>query len=484
MHEILKEITIMKNGVTKKFIVPDNTEEVAEIQQELATKANTNHTHTEFYTKEEIDGKLTVAPPEGAGAGQLSLAVNGSGNVITDITLSNGVLTVTKGNVEGGVTTPTPSPEPNPGAGGGTSNGNYKVLGVAIDETNPNPETAVTYTDDAVGMIPASQEFMDFFAVKPCVFKNGQVQYYLNPNDYTKKEDGSNADITTGNDGDVMVEIPRLGYNFNRVGDVLSVQLTNNPNNPDFCYLAHSRGDVVKDKLYVGAYLGCESAGKLRSLSGKSVTRNKKIDAFRAIAQANGKGYDQMAFYPLTLLQCMYLIMYKNLDSQTALGKGYVGDNKVNARTGGSNLNGLNYGETTGRVQNKLFGIEDFWGNLDCIIDGVVTSSGYDILTSTENFDERGQHYQFSVSSGFNSYGSGNLTKVQGVNHAGFIVKNFNDDTTRTSYYCDRAHLNAQSFMVLQGYRNYHNNSGCFSLNIGTNANTAAFSTGARLMYL
>lgn len=484
MHEILKEITIMKNGVTKKFIVPDNTEEVAEIQQELATKANTNHTHTEFYTKEEIDGKLTVAPPEGAGAGQLSLAVNGSGNVITDITLSNGVLTVTKGNVEGGVTTPTPSPEPNPGAGGGTSNGNYKVLGVAIDETNPNPETAVTYTDDAVGMIPASQEFMDFFAVKPCVFKNGQVQYYLNPNDYTKKEDGSNADITTGNDGDVMVEIPRLGYNFNRVGDVLSVQLTNNPNNPDFCYLAHSRGDVVKDKLYVGAYLGCESAGKLRSLSGKSVTGNKKIDAFRAIAQANGKGYDQMAFYPLTLLQCMYLIMYKNLDSQTALGKGYVGDNKVNARTGGSNLNGLNYGETTGRVQNKLFGIEDFWGNLNCIIDGVVTSSGYDILTSTENFDERGQHYQFSVSSGFNSSGSGNLTKVQGVNHAGFIVKNFNDDTTRTSYYCDRAHLNAQSFMVLQGYRNYHNNSGCFSLNIGTNKNTATFSTGARLMYL
>lgn len=504
MHEILKEITIMKNGVTKKFIVPDNTEEVAEIQQELATKANTNHTHTEFYTKEEIDGKLTVASPEGAGAGQLSLAVNGSGNVITDITLSNGVLTVTKGNVEGGVTTPTPSPEPNPGAGGGTSgsvdsdvtkpspdeggestsNGDYKILGVAIDETNPNPETAVTYTDDAVGMIPASQEFMDFFAVKPCVFKNGQVQYYLNPNDYTKKEDGSNADITTGNDGDVMVEIPRLGYNFNRVGDVLSVQLTNNPNNPDFCYLAHSRGDVVKDKLYVGAYLGCESAGKLRSLSGKSVTKNKKIDAFRAIAQANGKGYDQMAFYPLTLLQCMYLIMYKNLDSQTALGKGYVGDNKVNARTGGSNLNGLNYGETTGRVQNKLFGIEDFWGNLNCIIDGVVTSSGYDILTSTENFDEHGQHYQFSVSSGFNSSGSGNLTKVQGVNHAGFIVKNFNDDTTRTSYYCDRAHLNAQSFMVLQGYRNYHNNSGCFSLNIGTNKNAAAFSTGARLMYL
>lgn len=485
MHEILKEITIMKNGVTKKFIVPDNTEEVAEIQQELATKANTNHTHTEFYTKEEIDGKLTVASPEGAGAGQLSLAVNGSGNVITDITLSNGVLTVTKGNVEGGVTTPTPSPEPSPDEGGeSTSNGDYKILGVAIDETNPNPETAVTYTDDAVGMIPASQEFMDFFAVKPCVFKNGQVQYYLNPNDYTKKEDGSNADITTGNDGDVMVEIPRLGYNFNRVGDVLSVQLTNNPNNPDFCYLAHSRGDVVKDKLYVGAYLGSEGGGKLRSLSGKSVARNKKIGAFRVIAQANGKGYDLMAFYPLTLLQCMYLIMYKNLDSQTALGKGYVGSNRVNARTGGSNLNGMNYGETTGKVQNKLFGIEDFWGNLSCIIDGVVTSSEFNILTSTENFNDDGLNYQFSVSSGFNSYGGGNLTKVQGVNHAGFIVKNFNDDTTRTSYYCDSVYLNGNCFMTLQGYQNYHNNSGCFSLDIGTNKDTVVFSVGARLMYL
>ena len=52
----------------------------------------------------------------------------------------------------------------------------YKIYGVAIDLTNSNPETAVTYTDDAVGMTggAAAWDSMNIFKdIKPCVLKNG-----------------------------------------------------------------------------------------------------------------------------------------------------------------------------------------------------------------------------------------------------------------------------------------------------------------------
>ena len=215
MAEILKEITIMKNGVPKKYIIPDYSEEITALKSSMSNKADANHghseyadkqhTHEEFYTKNEIDTKLSgvqtgggevtslenyitkgeaaekFAPrththtefartnhthtgyasenhshteyanrehnhneiyytktevdakiqqggandvdlsnyytkqevynkteidskltdaPQGTGAGQLSLVVNGEGNVITGITLENNTLTITKGNGE------------------------------------------------------------------------------------------------------------------------------------------------------------------------------------------------------------------------------------------------------------------------------------------------------------------------------------------------------------------------------------------------
>ena len=44
---------------------------------------------------------------------------------------------------------------------------------------------------------------------KGCLVKNGKVNYYLNPNDWSKKADGTPS-ILDGTDGDVMVHIPKF----------------------------------------------------------------------------------------------------------------------------------------------------------------------------------------------------------------------------------------------------------------------------------
>lgn len=82
MAEILKEITIMKNGVPKKYIIPDHSEEINELKSGITNKANINHVHGEyadknhmhedFYTKEEIDKKLSeIQASESTGTGSL-----------------------------------------------------------------------------------------------------------------------------------------------------------------------------------------------------------------------------------------------------------------------------------------------------------------------------------------------------------------------------------------------------------------------------
>lgn len=44
---------------------------------------------------------------------------------------------------------------------------------------------------------------------KGCVVKNGKLQYYLNPNDWTKTSNGSNSNLD-GTDGDIMIHTPKF----------------------------------------------------------------------------------------------------------------------------------------------------------------------------------------------------------------------------------------------------------------------------------
>ena len=159
-----------------------------------------------------------------------------------------------------------------------------------------------------------------------------------------------------------MVAFPRRGVKITTVGNTLTVKMTDDPDNPEFEYLAHTRGTTRKEKFYLGAYKGFTYASKLRSWSGKAPTVSQTIATFRTQAQANGAGYDQSGFYQLTFRQAMYILKYRNLDSQTVIGRGFVDGNSAATNTGNTNKRGMDWGETTGKQQMKLFGLEDFWG--------------------------------------------------------------------------------------------------------------------------
>lgn len=163
-----------------------------------------------------------------------------------------------------------------------------KIYGVRIDKNNSNPETRVTYIGNAVGFQPMRgnngnfswgswKEVFESFEIRPCVLKNGVVQYYLNPNDFTKKADGSNSNLT-GADGDVMIEFGKtLWWKWTDEGTTYTIE--------------------ISDKEFDGA-----------------VKHAFEIE----------EGYNLVPYYALLLTQILFVIFFKSTDSQAALGRGRV----------------------------------------------------------------------------------------------------------------------------------------------------------------
>jgi len=78
--------------------------------------------------------------------------------------------------------------------------------GIEIDESNSSPDVTRIQGADATGYhatLPVHA------LLKACLLNDdGTVNYYLDPTDWTKKEDGVTASNLDGTDGQVMIEIP------------------------------------------------------------------------------------------------------------------------------------------------------------------------------------------------------------------------------------------------------------------------------------
>ena len=362
------------------------------------------------------------------------------------------------------------------------------TYGVKIEIGNSSPDGAVTYIEGAEGMSPGWDNWKDheiFKDIRPCVLKDGVVQYYLQRDDYTKKEDGSPSTLNSTAVGDVMVEIPKLGYKMTKDDNYHYISITKKPNKEGYCNLAHSKnspGDC--DYIYVGAYLGYVDGSKLYSISGQTPTGNKTLTNFRTYATAKGNGYELLSFYPLTLLQCLYLLLYKNRNSQTALGQGYTGGSSKRA-TGVTNSNSFNFGSTSKTSAIKFLGIEDFWGNCYQWIDGFYCNSSYQLCTYYKNFTntDSGTSPYYTLASGIssNSSASGFITEIVGTNNGGFIPKIGGGSSS--TYYCDDHSLKPNNCVIFGGYYKQNIRGGVFYFNIGVTYSSYIESLSARLLY-
>lgn len=358
----------------------------------------------------------------------------------------------------------------------------YKQYGIDIDILDNNPETSITYTLGSTTLTPNSSDWDTIFGYYPVLFKSGIEVGKLDPNDYSKFIDGTDADITSGDSGDVMVAFPLLGVRISQTANIVSIAITEDPTDATFTYYAHTKGNVIRDVFYLGAYKGSVIDQKIRSLSGKSISRSLNCNSARAAAQDNGVGYEMGGVYQCMFRQCLYLLKYKHFNSQVAFGRG-VTSYSTHRSTGHGDLVGLNYGTTANSTEvAKLFGIEDSWGNSQEYLDGIYVDDTFNLFfTKTNEFNATNDGYAVSEAPIASSDGGGYTSKCMFTSELGFLGTEFLGSSS--TYLSDATYLYKRCVFVHGG--NYSNGDAAgFFMFYAINSPTVTNVACGRLMFL
>lgn len=353
----------------------------------------------------------------------------------------------------------------------GTPQG-FVTYTVIIDENNSNPKTSVTYSGLAEGMTPGWDNWKDtplFKNIKPCVLKNGKVQYYLKRDDRTKKENGENANLSNAN-GDVMIEFPeKLAYKIERKGTKLYVSVTNNPhadNSWSYAGFMNYTNRKTYNKMYIGAY---QSSSDYHSKSGVLTAVSITYSSFESGFKNNGG--QMWSFGSVTLLQCLYLLIYKNLNSQTALGRGHTSGNDYNRTTGDTNTKKFCWGNQNDTERVVFLGLESFYGTTYTYIGGIRKDYQQNIILEHNNktIEDTVTEYNY-------------MKKAKGNNDLGFLNSGVNGGSENT-YYCDyNGSFDRGDVLSFGGDAIKGNNAGAFYLVGSVGVGDVEYSS--RFMYL
>ena len=156
------------------------------------------------------------------------------------------------------------------------------AYGVIYDPSQSSPACQKVELHDGVLTEVNSFSSLPAHDFKRCVMDDlstRHINYYLDPTDSTKKADGT-ASVLTGEDGDVMVEIPityyKLDEDYNGTGKILwlvsNTPFTGSEIHPYF-YVSPN-GDTARTQ-YVGAYraVGCDENGNALNTTEGAITQ-------------------------------------------------------------------------------------------------------------------------------------------------------------------------------------------------------------------
>ena len=394
------------------------------------------------------------------------------------------------------------------------------IYGFHIDGAESVPSAKITYLADAVGMTPAHMDYTNdvfdygswenaFFMPRPCMLKSdGTVDYYLDPDDYTKKLDGTASDVANDQyDGNAMMEWGRgnqkIWYKIvPDNSDVTSASIYISNYKIDNGYVDwsfHNFQGVSGNHFYTPIYNGSLDANnKLRSISGKQVMASKTATQEVSYAQANNPAntpiWNIEVYADIVLITLLLWLIGKSTDSQTVFGRGVESGSQAACeayRTGAGNTKGLFYGDDGSSTLVKVFGMENFWalqwrryvGHL--LIGGtqyVKMTYGQEDGSTGDGFNLTGTGY---IQKGHTPEGtSGQYMELQEYDKDGFYPKKANNTNASASkHYCDYFYFNNSGTRV--PFRGGPSNGGALdgasAVALSSAASSATWTIGASL---
>ncbi len=205
----------------------------------------------------------------------------------------------------------------------------------------------------------------------PCaVGFDGELKYFLDVNDFTKKEDGTasnNSDPNTELNFFMRIKLLYRRKRKNANGDT-EVDISNVKVNDEYKpYGGFIKPDgTLREYIYLPIYRGSLINGKCRSIAGQTPMNNQTAPNERLYCQANGAGHDMITHADRELREDIYMLLFKNTDSQTVLGAGKSnGGDNINAclKSGTMDTKGLFAGSSSTAEGVKFMGMENIYAS-------------------------------------------------------------------------------------------------------------------------
>ena len=348
---------------------------------------------------------------------------------------------------------------------------NYNLYGFKLDQNESDPASMITYLSDCDNALFISAKMnytTDTFDygdwadawfiknLKPCMLKyDGTVDYELNPNDYTKKLDGTASDVSNASyGGNAMVGIPKVYWKIVDNGDnTANIYICDKKIDSDFHCWSHidNNGNEI-DYCYLSAFVGCNINSTLRSISGQSPMTNQTGTTEINYAKSNNIGSDIIWYTGLfndwMLINILLFLIGKSTDTQTIFGTGnnnsYVSTSNTGIKnTGTMNTKGLFWGNQDNVSGVKVFGIEHWYGNIWRRIGGWINDKGTQKIKMTygqsdgstvDGYNTDGAGYIVIGNSTPIGTDGGYVSKVL-FNKNGLIPTTVNG--SQTTYYCN-----------------------------------------------
>ena len=216
------------------------------------------------------------------------------------------------------------------------------------------------------------------FMPKPCMLRNsGTVDYYLNPDNYNQKLDGSpTTDISDVNyDGNAMVEWSPVFTKNETIGTKHYIYFCSEKLDDSYeCYSAKKDDGTYAEHWYMPIYEGRVVNDVMRSLStgtdgtgtGAALpTASTTMDQEMTYAKANGTGWNITNWADESLVAMLGVLVMGRLNCAIAIGYNCGSSSSgLTHKVGTGNKKGMFFGHyTISAYATKFFGMENWWGH-------------------------------------------------------------------------------------------------------------------------
>lgn len=296
------------------------------------------------------------------------------------------------------------------------------LFGYDLDTTNSEPNDRVTYPTDVdnYGWTPYIDDVSGYgdwpstpgtyFMPVPCVLKTDtstkttQIEFDLDPNNYSKKADGTTHSYTTTSGNiNFMMRWPKIYTHREVVNGVYKFRCSDVKINDDWDCICNYDSDGNEIDNFFTAIYSVDGRGNYPTFLSTNFP-----ETIASYENTLGIGWNTELLADRLLIQDLLVMMAKSTDCETVYGKGDYANETGNWKNGKCDKKGLfassdNFNGTYSVGYLKVFGMENYWGNAYRLINGFLIDQGKIKVKLTHSTHDG------STVNGYNSTGEGYL---------------------------------------------------------------------------